>query len=406
MKAKPDQAPLKKAETPDAAGTAPALSETTKRAWLRLIRTPHIGGVTFWELLAHCGSAEAALEALPELAKHGSRISAQSIPRQAAIDAELEKAASAGMTLAAAGGPDYPPLLARVEVPPPLLYFKGNASVWSRPPVAIVGSRQASAAGLKFAAEIGAALGRRGFLIVSGLARGIDAAAHRAALPFATCAVLPGGLDAIYPPEHAGLAAEIAQSGVLITECPPGFVARSQDFPRRNRIISGCSLGVVIVEAAERSGTLITARLAGEQNREVFAVPGHPFEPRAAGTNRLIKEGAIFTTGPDDVVEALQPMLAGWEGAIQAATPGPSNPDQWAEPAPTGQNVTDMPTSFDFIGEAAKEVLKLMSLSPIDIDELCRLSGLEARHVNAALLALDLSGRIERRGLRQVALRP
>ena len=157
-----------------------------------------------------------------------------------------------------------------------VLTLQEEASVWSRAPVAVVGSRQASAAGLKFAAWIGAELRWQGFLIVSGLARGIDAAAHRAALPFATCAVLPGGLDAIYPPEHAGLAAEIAQSGALISECAPGFVARSQDFPRRNRIISGCSLGVVIVEAAERSGTLITARLAGEQNREVFAVPGDP----------------------------------------------------------------------------------------------------------------------------------
>ncbi|MGO8779671.1 MAG: DNA-processing protein DprA [Rhodomicrobium sp.] len=403
-KAELAKARVKSAETPDVAAAAPVLDETTKRAWLRLIRTPHIGGVTFWELLGHFGSAEAALEALPELAKHGSRISARSIPGQAVIDAELEKAASSAMTLVAAGEPGYPPLLARVEVPPPLLYFKGDASVWSRPPVAIVGSRQASGAGLKFAAEIGAALGRRGFLIVSGLARGIDAAAHRAALPIATCAVLPGGLDAIYPPEHTGLAAGIAQTGVLITECAPGFVARSQDFPRRNRIISGCSLGVVVVEAAERSGTLITARLAGEQNREVFAVPGHPFEPRSAGTNRLLKEGAIFTTGPDDVVEALQPMLANWEGAIQAAAQADS--DGWAEVMPAAPDATDLPASLDFIGEAAKDVLKLLSLSPIGIDELCRLSGLDARYVNAALLSLDLSGRIERRGLRQVALRP
>ncbi len=405
MKAKPAKVPLKKAKAPDAAETAPAFSETAKRAWLRLIRTPHIGGVTFWELLAHFGSAEAALEALPEFAKLGSRISVRSIPGQAAIDAELEKAYSAGMTLAAAGEHGYPPLLACVEVPPPLLYFKGDASVWSRPPLAVVGSRHASAAGLKFAAQTGAALGRQGFLIVSGLARGIDAASHRAALPFGTCAVLAGGLDAIYPPEHAGLAAEITQNGVLISECPPGFVARSQDFPRRNRIISGCSLGVVVVEAAERSGSLITARLVGEQNREVFAVPGHPFEPRAAGTNRLIKEGAIFTTGPDDIVEALKPMLAGWTGGFFGKMASPHASDRHAE-AIAAPSTAQVPASFDFIGDAAREVLKLMSLAPIDIDELCRLSGLEARHVNAALLSLDLSGRIDRRGLRLVALRP
>ena len=389
-------------------GAASSFSEETKRAWLRLIRTPHVGGVTFWELLSHFGSAEAALEALPEFAKLGSRISPRSIPTEAAIDTELEKAAGAGMKLVASGEPGYPPLLARVEVPPPLLYIKGDAGVWSRAPLAVVGSRQASAAGLKFASEISAALGRRGFFIVSGLARGIDAAAHRAALPFATCAVLPGGLDRIYPPEHASLAAEIADTGMLISECPPGFVARAQDFPRRNRIVSGCSLGVVVVEAAERSGSLITARLSGEQNREVFAVPGHPLEPRAAGTNRLIKEGAIVTTSADDIADALEPQLDGFSRSIASIPPDVRTLEErmHATSATPACKPKPEPKSLDFIGEASEGLLKLLSLSPIDVDELCRLSGLEARLVSAALLSLDLSGRIERRGLRQVALRP
>ena len=380
-------------------------SEETRRAWLRLIRTQNIGGVTFWELLAHFGSAEAALEALPEFAKHGGRISPRDIPKDAAIDAELEKAAAAGMTLVAKGEPGYPPLLAQVEVPPPLLYIKGDAAVWKRPPFAVVGSRQASAAGLKFAADISAELGRRGFLIVSGLARGIDGAAHRAALPFATCAVLPGGLETIYPPEHVSLAAEIAERGLLVSECPPGFVARAVDFPRRNRIVSGCSLGVAVIEAAERSGSLITARLAGEQNREVFAVPGHPLEPRAAGTNRLIKEGAIVATSADDIVEALALQLGAFGNLMPASgagmlpeDPGPGGPAIPASAGGTGD--------LGFTGDASGEILRLLSLSPIDVDELCRISGLEARIVNAALLSLDLSGRIERRGLRQVALRP
>lgn len=386
-----------------AAETAPAFSESTKRAWLRLIRTPHIGGVTFWQLLAHFGSAEAALEALPEIAKSGRGISASRIPSEAAAEAELEKAAAANMRLFAAGEPGYPPLLSQVEAPPPLLYIKGQPGVWTRPPLAIVGSRNASAAGLKFAAEMSAALSRQGFLIVSGLARGIDAAAHRAALAFTTCAVLPGGLDAIYPQEHGGLASEIAKNGALVSECPPGFQARSQDFPRRNRIISGCSLGVLIVEAAERSGSLITARLAGEQGREVFAVPGHPFEPRAAGTNRLIKDGATFTTNPGDILDAIGPILAGWQNTVPFDVMGARSVRDREQPPPAEQA---LPDSFDFTAEAAKEVLKLLSLSPIDIDELCRLSGLEARQVNAALLSLDLTGRIERRGLRQVALRP
>ncbi len=400
MRAKPKSGKHKDPAAP----LAPAFSEQTKRAWLRLIRTPHIGGVTFWELLSHFGTAEAALEALPEFAKHGGRISPRSIPADAAIDAELEKAHAAGMKLACVGEPGYPPLLARVEVPPPLLYIKGDVSVWTRPPLAVVGSRQATAAGLKFASDISAALGRRSFLIVSGLARGIDAAAHRAALPFATCAVLPGGLDKIYPPEHTGLAVEIAQAGMLISECPPGFVARAQDFPRRNRIVSGCSLGVVIVEAAERSGSLITARLAAEQNREVFAVPSHPLEPRAAGTNRLIKEGAIFTTCADDIAEALQPQLRGFDAPMPAPPRDRPSPPAQATPATPAHNAEQ--NSFDFMGEASEGLLNLLSLSPIDVDELCRLSGLEARLVSAALLSLDISGRIERRGLRQVALRP
>ena len=381
-------------------------SEEIRRAWLRLIRTQNIGGVTFWELLAHFGSAEAALEALPEFAKHGGRISPRDIPKDAAIDAELEKAAAAGMTLVAKGEPGYPPLLAQVEVPPPLLYIKGDAAVWKRPPFAVVGSRQASAAGLKFAADISAELGRRGFLIASGLARGIDAASHRAALPFATCAVLPGGLDAIYPPEHAGLAAEIAEKGLLVSECPPGFVARAVDFPRRNRIVSGCSLGVAVIEAAERSGSLITARLAGEQNREVFAVPGHPLEPRAAGTNRLIKEGAIVATSADDIVEALALQLGALGNLMPASgacMPIPEDPDG-SEPANSVSG--NEAGNLGFTGDASGEILGLLSLSPIDVDELCRISGLEARIVNAALLSLDLSGRIERRGLHQVALRP
>ncbi|MGA7326201.1 MAG: DNA-processing protein DprA [Rhodomicrobium sp.] len=397
MKEKPAKTRIAQAPNPE---ESTVLSEREKRAWLRLIRTPQIGAVTFWELLAHFGSAEAALKALPEFAIRGG-FSTRSIFSMSAVSEELDGAKAAEITLVAAGEAGYPPLLARAEVPPPLLYIKGQASrVWDRPPIAVVGSRQASAAGLKFAADISAALGSRGFAVVSGLARGIDAAAHRAALPFATCAVLPGGLDAIYPREHTALAEEIARTGLLISECAPGFAARAQDFPRRNRLISGSCLGVVIVEATERSGSLITARLAAEQNREVFAVPGHPYEPRAAGTNRLLREGAILTTGPDDIEQALQPILATWKAYDLATSDGPE------ESAPLDLSAKVLPENLDMMSEAAKEVLPLLSFSAIDVDDLCRLSGLEARHVHAALLALDLTGRIERRGLRQVALRP
>ena len=294
-----------------------------------------------------------------------------------------------------------------------MLYLKGQAAVWDRPAIAVVGSRNASGAGLKFAAQISADLGRRGYLIVSGLARGIDGAAHRAALPSGTCAVLPGGLDAIYPPEHAALAADITQNGALISECPPGFIARSQDFPRRNRIISGASLGVVVVEAAERSGSLITARLAGEQNREVFAAPGHPLELRAAGSNRLLKEGAVFTTCADDVEDALRTVLAGWSRkSPQLALPlSTESQETKAGSNPAGFVANDAFASeasangFGFLEKAIASVRELLSLAPVEVDELCRLSGLEARHVNAALVSLDLAGRLERRSAGLVALK-
>jgi DNA processing protein len=394
------------------------LADDEKLAWLRLIRTPHIGGVTFWGLLSHFGSAKSAIDALPEFAKYGSRISPRALPTREAAEAELEKALAAGMTLHALGEPGYPPLLANVEVPPPLLYIIGSGRIWNRPPIAIVGSRNASAAGLKFAAEISAELGRQGFSVISGLARGIDAAAHRAALPEGTCAVLPGGLDTIYPPDHAGLAADIAQNGLLLSECPPGFVARSQDFPRRNRIISGVSLGVVVVEAAARSGSLITARLAAEQNREVFAVPGHPFEPRAAGTNELIKDGAVFTTSAKDVHDALQAILGSWEAdstdnaqyfrrTHETRVPFQRNNSSECFPqATTSSRTSPLVADWDLASGIVEKIQGLLSFSPIDVDDLCRLSGIETRHVHAALLSLDLAGRIERRGLRQVALKP
>ena len=398
--------PRRAQKEPDLRESPARLPESEKLAWLRLIRTPHVGVLTFWDLLSHFGSASAALEALPEFAKFGSRVTAPSIPAVAAAEAELEKAASAGMTLFAAHESGYPPLLAKIEAPPPLLYAKGRTGIWGRPPVAVVGSRNASAAGLKFAATISAGLGGKGFLIVSGLARGIDGAAHRASVASGTCAVLPGGLDAIYPPEHKTLAADITENGVLVSECPPGFVARAQDFPRRNRIISGASLGVVVVEAAERSGSLITARLAGEQSREVFAVPGHPFEARAAGTNRLLKDGAVFTTCAGDVEEALQALLKAWDRQdvipVASGERNGGSADRSDGPLSLSQAAAD----FAFLGDTISDVEKLLSLAPIDIDDLCRLSGLEARHVHAALTSLDLAGRIDRRGARMVALRP
>jgi DNA processing protein len=329
------------------------------------------------------------------MAGAGARGRSLNPPPLAKIEAELDAAFAAGLTLVAKGEPAYPPLLAQVEASPPLLYFKGRPDFWTFPPIAVVGARRASAAGLKFAGELSGELACRGFAVVSGLARGIDAAAHRAALPFATCAVLPGGLDEVYPPEHGSLAKEIAEAGALLSECPPGFQARAQDFPRRNRIISGVSLGVVIVEAAAKSGSLITARLAAEQNRDVFAVPGHPYEARAAGTNALIKEGAICTTSVEDVIAALR--LGDWRPsnalAIPSANPALSSPRH--APAEVGV--------LPELEEMAAKLISLLSVVPVDIDELCRLTGREAREVTTALSSLELLGKVTRRG-RSVAL--
>ena len=285
------------------------LDAAQRLACLRLIRSDNVGPVTFRELINHFGGAEPALAALPELSRRGGRQSIRICP-EAQARSELEAADRIGAHPLFTIEPGYPPALAALEAPPPLLYVKGDIGLLARPMVAIVGARNASGAGQKLARMFASALGRAGYVIASGLARGIDAAAHEAALDSGTVAVLAGGLDNIYPPEHAELQHQIGTRGCLVSENPPGFVPRAQDFPRRNRIISGVALGVLIVEAARRSGTLITARAAADQGRVVFAVPGHPLDPRAEGTNRLLKDGATLATEPDDVIEALAPMLA------------------------------------------------------------------------------------------------
>ena len=309
------------------------LDAAQRLACLRLIRSDNVGPVTFRELINHFGGAERALEALPELSRKGGRRQAPRICARSVAEAELEAADRIGARPLFTIEPGYPPALAAVDVPPPLLYVKGNTGHLTRPMVAIVGARNGSAAGQKLARLFASHLGAAGFVIASGLARGIDAAAHDAALATGTAAVLAGGIDNVYPPENAGLQRQIAERGCLVTENPPGFVPRAQDFPRRNRIISGLALGVLIVEAARRSGTLITARMAGEQGREVFAIPGHPLDPRAEGTNALIKTGATMVTEPEDVLSALAPML---REAPSAGLPGPTRTTGPCLPEPAG----------------------------------------------------------------------
>ena len=292
-----------------ALGERARLSEEQRLDWLRLIRTDNIGPRTFRDLINHYGGARAALAALPALARRGGASAPARICSREDAEAELKAARARGVEFVALGEPDYPPRLQMIDDAPPLLAVRGKLAVLTHPLVAIVGSRNASAAGVKFAERLARDLGAAGFGTVSGLARGIDAAAHRASLATGTVAVLAGGHDRVYPPEHGDLLEAILAEGAAVSEMPLAWEPRARDFPRRNRLISGLSVGVVIVEAARRSGSLITARLAGEQGREVFAVPGSPLDPRAEGTNGLLKQGATLVTEAADVIAVLEPIL-------------------------------------------------------------------------------------------------
>jgi len=370
------------------------LDAAQRLACLRLIRSDNVGPITFRELINHFGGAEAALEALPELSRRGGR-QAIRICSRAQAEAELEAAERIGARPLFTIEPGYPPALAEVAVPPPMLYVKGRTEQLARPIFAIVGARNASAAGQKLARAFAARIGEAGLVIASGLARGIDRAAHEAALAHGTVAVLAGGLDNVYPPEHAELQAMIGEQGCLVSENPPGFAPRAQDFPRRNRIVSGIALGVLIVEAARRSGTLITARTAAEQGRLVFAVPGHPLDPRAEGTNRLLRDGAMIATAPDDVVEALLPMLG-----RGAAAPAP------VRPAPAPAAPADAHPLPELGAGDRERLLAALGPAPVDVDELVRVTGLAPRALQIALIELALAGRIVRHGHQLVSLAP
>ncbi len=286
-------------------GAARKLSEAERIAWLRLSRTDQVGPVTFHDLVSRYGSASAALEALPELARRGGRNRPLSIYPLARAEAEFAQAERLKARFVVPGERGYPPFLRHVHGAPPILCVAGILDLADGDSVGIVGARNASALGLKFTRMIAATLAAHHIVVVSGLARGIDTAAHDAALEYGTIAVLAGGIDHIYPPENAKLHAAIAERGLLVTEMPPGTIPKAEHFPRRNRIISGLSRAVIVVEAALRSGSLITARFAAEQGRDVFAVPGSPLDPRAEGCNRLIRDGAQILTSIDDVMDAL-----------------------------------------------------------------------------------------------------
>jgi DNA processing protein len=370
------------------------LDDAGRLACLRLIRTESVGPVTFRMLINQYGGAENALDALPGRAQLSGRKRAIRICPRDQAEAELDAAARIGARPLFTIEPGYPPLLAHIDVAPPLLYVRGYTELFARPTVAIVGSRQASAAGIKMARDLAGDLGRAGVVIVSGLARGIDAAAHQASLVTGTVAVLAGGLDIVYPPENAALHEAIAERGCLVTELPPGFQPRAQDFPRRNRLISGISQGVIVVEAARRSGTLITARFAAEQGREVFAIPGHPLDPRAEGTNQLLKDGATFTTSAADVLQSLQPL---------AGAPQPPTRAAFEEAVVRAPSSSTPPSLDDQDRLAVQEAL---GPAPVAVDDLMRATGLSIRTVQIALMELSLADRIEHHGGQLVSLKP
>jgi len=362
------------------------LTDEERLDWLRLIRSDHVGPRTFRALIDHFGGARAALAGLPDLARRGGLRGSPRIPSREDAARELSAARSLDVRFVATSEPDYPQRLKMIDDAPPLLAVRGNAAAFALPLVAIVGARNASAAGLRFAERLARDLAGAGFAIASGLARGIDAAAHRGSLATGTVAVLAGGQDKIYPPEHASLAEAILADGALVSEMPMGWEPRARDFPRRNRLISGLAAGIVIVEAAKRSGSLITARLALEQGREVFAVPGSPLDPRAEGSNGLIKQGATVVTEAADVISVLRPIL-GQPIALAVEDAEPPAPSA-AEPG----------------ARERARIVELLGPAPVPIDDLIRLSGSPPAVVRMVLLELELAGRLERHGGALVSL--
>jgi DNA processing protein len=350
------------------------LTDGERRDWLRLARTESVGPVTFDQMLRRFGSPARALDAMPELARRGGRTAPLRIPSPADAERELEAGARLGARLICAVEPGFPPLLAALDPPPPVIWARGEPALLPRQAVAIVGARIASAAGQRFARNLAREAGQAGLVVVSGMARGVDGAAHEGALESGTVAVLGGGVDDIYPPEHTGLYARLVERGAVVSESPPGVRAQARDFPRRNRLISGLSLAVVVVEAELKSGSLITARLAAEQGREVLAVPGSPLDPRAKGTNDLIRQGAALCEGIEDVLSAIEERRD-----LREPTALPYDPSGFEEP------------DSDLIERLAA----LLSPTPTPRDELVRDLGAAAPQVYAALMELALGGRAE-----------
>ncbi|WP_240320679.1 DNA-processing protein DprA [Sphingomonas crusticola] len=353
-------------------------------ASLRLIRTRAVGPITYFQLLRRFGSAQAALEALPDLARRGGG-PPPSVPRMGEIEREMAAVAAKGGHYLLFGRDHYPALLAETETAPPALIVIGNDTLPARPTVAMVGARNASAAAIRFARQLAHDLAERGIVIVSGLARGIDTAAHMGSLAGGTIGVIASGLDIFYPPENEALQREIGTRGLIVSEQPPGTEPHARHFPSRNRVIAGLAQGTVVVEAAPKSGSLITARLAADYGRDVMAVPGSPLDPRAQGCNQLIRDGATLVQSAADIAEALQPF-----GRNHVAAPASVYA---TAPQPDDANEADR-----------RAITALLSPSPVAVDELIRQSGIAPASVQMVLLELELAGRLERHAGGRVSL--
>ncbi len=367
------------------------LTDAERRDWLRLIRSENVGPITFFHLLRRFGSATAALEALPELSRHGGRARPLVGFSKAKAEEELATLAKIGARLVAHGEPDYPTALAAIEDAPPVLAVRGHVHLLTKRAVAIVGARNASANGIRFARQLAVDLGREGLVVVSGLARGIDAAAHLGALENGTVAVMAGGVDVVYPAENRALYDDVAAAGAVVSEIAAGTAPTATHFPRRNRIISGLSLGVIVVEAARRSGSLITARCALEQGREVFAVPGSPLDPRSQGCNHLLRQGAILVEGAEDVREGLS-------GVLRAPLAEP--PSIWDQFSGQPGGAADESA----IAQARPKVVEKLGPTPTPVDEIIRQCQLSPAIVLTVLLELELAGRLVRTPGNQVSL--
>jgi len=359
------------------------LAQDEAFARIRLLRSPNIGPISYRQLLRRFGQAQAAIAALPDLASRGGR-HYRPAPRER-IEDEVAAVRAAGARYLFHDSPDYPGLLGQLESAPPILTYRGDTALAARPCVAVVGARNASAAAVKLARDFAHALAAEGFAVVSGLARGIDGAAHEGALP-ATIGVIASGIDIAYPPQHAALHERIATEGLLLAEQPPGTEPRGSHFPSRNRIIAGLALGTLVVEAAPKSGSLITARLAGEAGREVMAIPGSPLDARSHGCNQLIREGAVLVQTPEDVVE----LLRGFDGT-------PRSTLREAQAHAFGAD-------DELLADEPADLAALLTTAPVGVDELVRQSGDSAGAVAMALLELELAGRLVRHAGGRVSL--